>query len=185
MIKGDSTDYDLLTKWTKDFDCQGFMTAEIGVREGMGSKIMMDNLKNVYLHIGIDPYGNLKYQHYDNDVGGYQCDYTDEMRDQLLKDMVPYKGKFRLYNDTDTNFMNDHEFTESKYSFVHFDGPHMTKDVMTECVWFANRSAPTTRYVFDDFPKYNMQLIRDVLKLYGFEIMDQGQNKICLEKNGL
>jgi len=27
-----------------------------------------------------------------------------------------------------------------------------------------------------------MQLIRDVLKLYGFEIMDQGQNKICLEK---
>jgi hypothetical protein len=30
-----------------------------------------------------------------------------------------------------------------------------------------------------------MQLIRDCLKLYGFEIMDQGQNKICLEKNGL
>ena len=53
---------------------------------------------------------------------------------------------------------------------------------MTECIWFANRAAPITRYVFDDFPKYNMQLIRDVLKLYGFEIMDQGQNKICLEK---
>jgi len=60
--------------------------------------------------------------------------------------------------------------------------PHMTKDVMTEAIWFANRAAPHTRYVFDDFPKYNMQLIRDCLKLYGFEIMDQGQNKICLEK---
>ena len=55
MIKGDSTEYALLEKWTKDFDCQGFMTAEIGVREGLGSKIMMDNLKNVYLHVGIDP----------------------------------------------------------------------------------------------------------------------------------
>ena len=184
MIKGDSTEYNLLEKWTKNFDCQGFMTAEIGVREGMGSKIMMDNLKNIYLHVGIDPYGNLKYQHYDN-TDSYQCDYTDQMRDQLLKDMVSYQGKFRLYNDTDTNFMNDHEFTESKYSFVHFDGPHMTKDVMTECIWFANRMAPVARFVFDDFPKYNMQLIRDCLKLYGFKIMDQGQNKICLEKDGL
>ena len=184
MIKGDSTDYDLLTKWTKNFDCKGFMTAEIGVREGMGSKIMMDNLKNFYLHIGIDPYANLKYKHYDNDVEAYQCDYTDQMRDTMLNDFYKYRngGKYRLYNDTDTNFMNDHDFTESKYSFVHFDGPHMTKDVMTEAIWFANRSAPTTRFVFDDFPKYNMQLIRDVLKLYGFEIMDQGQNKICLEK---
>ena len=187
MIKGDSTEYELLTKWTKDFDCQGFMTAEIGVREGMGSKIMMDNLKNVYLHIGIDPYSNLKYKHYDNDTEAYQCDYTDQMRDTMLNDFYKYRnsGKFRLYNDTDTNFMNDHEFTESKYSFVHFDGPHMTKDVMTECIWFANRAAPTARFVFDDFPKYNMQLIRDVLKLYGFEIMDQGQNKICLEKDGV
>jgi hypothetical protein len=181
MIKGDSADYDLLKKWTKGFDCQGFKSCEIGVREGLGSTIIMDNVINNYIHIGVDPYGNLKYQHYD-DTGSYQCDYTDQMRDQLLKDMIPYKGKFRLYNDTDTNFMNDHDFTESKYSFVHFDGPHMTKDVMTEAIWFANRSAPTTRFVFDDFPKYNMQLIRDVLKLYGFEIMDQGQNKICLEK---
>ena len=48
MIKGDSTEYNLLEKWTKDFDCQGFMTAEVGVREGLGSKSMLDNLKNIY-----------------------------------------------------------------------------------------------------------------------------------------
>jgi hypothetical protein len=28
---------------------------------------------------------------------------------------------------------------------LYLDGPHMTKDVMTEAVWFANRSAPHTR----------------------------------------
>jgi len=186
MIKGDSTEYALLEKWTKDFDCQGFMTAEIGVREGLGSKIMMDNLKNVYLHVGIDPYGNLKYQHYD-DTGSYTCDYTDTMRDRMLNDFYKYRnaGKFRLYNDTDTNFMNDHDFVESKFTFVHFDGPHMTKDVLTESIWFANRAGPKTRFVFDDFPKYNMQLIRDCLKPFAFDIMDQGKNKICLEKQRL
>ena len=183
MIKGDSTDYNLLEKWTKDFDCDGFASVEIGVREGMGSKIMMDNLKNFYLHIGIDPYGNLEYQHYD-DTSAYTCDYTDEMRDTMLHDFKPYRnqGKFTLYNNTDTEFMNDRAHQDSKFAFVHFDGPHMTKDVMTECIWFANRAAPKTRYVFDDYPKYNMQLIRDILKYYDFDILDQGSNKICLEK---
>ena len=49
MIKGDSTDYDLLEKWCKNFDCQGYKTVEIGVREGMGSYIMMEYLKNYFV----------------------------------------------------------------------------------------------------------------------------------------
>ena len=89
MIRGDSTDYNLLEKWAKDFDCNGYKTCEIGVREGLGSKIIMDNVKNAYLHVGVDPYNNLKYQHYD-DSPAYTADYTDAMRDQLLKDMEPY-----------------------------------------------------------------------------------------------
>jgi hypothetical protein len=40
MIRGDSKDYELLEKWTKDFDCQGYKTCEIGVREGLGSKLL-------------------------------------------------------------------------------------------------------------------------------------------------
>jgi hypothetical protein len=56
MIRGDSSDYDLLEKWTKDFDCQGYKTCEIGVREGLGSKIIMDNVRNNYIHVGVDPY---------------------------------------------------------------------------------------------------------------------------------
>ena len=85
MIRGDSKEYELLEKWTKDFDCDGYKTVEIGVREGLGSKIMMDNCKNSFMHIGIVPYNNLKYQHYDNGPA-YTADYTNEMRDQLLKD---------------------------------------------------------------------------------------------------
>jgi hypothetical protein len=40
MIRGDSTDYELLEKWSKGFDCQGFKSCEIGVREGLGSKLL-------------------------------------------------------------------------------------------------------------------------------------------------
>jgi hypothetical protein len=57
MIRGDSTDYELLEKWSKGFDCQGFKSCEIGVREGLGSKIIMDNVVNNYIHVGVDPYG--------------------------------------------------------------------------------------------------------------------------------
>ena len=54
MIRGDSTDYDLLDKWSKDFDCQGYKTCEIGVREGLGTKIIMDNvLITIYTWVSI------------------------------------------------------------------------------------------------------------------------------------
>jgi len=181
MIRGDSTEYELLESWISGFDCQGYNTCEIGVREGMGSKIIMDNVLNNYLHIGVDPYGNLSYQHYDN-TGKYTCDYTDVMRDTMLNDFKEYrnKGKFSFYNLTDTLFMSHPDNQDRQFAFVHFDGPHMTRDVITEAVWFANRAAGNCRFVFDDYPKYNMQLISDTLKPFGFSVMEQGRNKICL-----
>jgi len=172
-----------LDKWTKNFDCMGYKSCEIGVREGLGSKIIMDNVLNNYIHVGVDPYGNLKYQHYD-DTGEYTCDYTDDMRDTMLNDFKPYRnqGKFTLCNMTDTKFMNDTEHRHSTFAFVHFDGPHMTKDVMTEAVWFANRSVKGTRFVFDDYKKYNMGLIAQVLELYSFKVIESGENKCLMQK---
>ena len=183
MIRGDSTDYDLLDKWTKGFDCQGYKSCEIGVREGLGSKIIMDNVVNNYIHVGVDPYGNLNYQHYDNTCK-YTCDYTDDMRDTMINDFKPYinQGRFTLCNMTDTKFMNDTEHRHSTFAFVHFDGPHMTKDVITEAVWFANRAAPHTRFVFDDHSKYEMSTIAHVLTFYGFKTKEMGDNKCLLEK---
>jgi hypothetical protein len=106
------------------------------------------------------------------------------MRDTMLNDFKPYRnqGKFTLCNMTDTKFMNDTEHRHSKFAFVHFDGPHMTKDVMTEAVWFANRSEKGARFVFDDYSKYEMPTIANVLMLYDFKTIDQGTNKCLLEK---
>lgn len=194
MIKGDSAEYDLLEKWSKDFDCNGYYSCEIGVREGLGSKIIMDNVINNYLHIGIDPYGDLVYQHLDNQKDcqwqglekGVAPTYSDKLRDQLLEDFKPYiqKGKFTLSNVTDTLFMTFPPNQDKKFAFVHFDGPHMTRDVITEAVWFANRSAPNTRFVFDDYPQYNQRILNEMLVYFGFIVKEEGENKILLEKNG-
>jgi hypothetical protein len=58
----------------------------------------------------------------------------------------------------------------------------MTKDVMTEAVWFANRSVPGTRFVFDDHSKYEMSTIANVLMLYDFKTTEMGDNKCLLIK---
>jgi len=180
MIRGDSGEYDLLTKWA-NFDCEGHYSCEIGVREGLGSKIIMDNIKNNFIHIGVDPYGNLNYQHYDTSPS-YTADYTDEMRDRLVEDMKPYQGRFHLANMTDTAFMQSFLYADKTFAFVHFDGPHMTKDVLTEAVWFANRSAPRTRFVFDDHKTYSMDTIAYALTVFDFKTKEVGNNKILLER---
>ena len=192
MIRGDSAEYELLEKWSKNFDCQGYKTCEIGVREGLGSKIIMDNVVNNYIHVGVDPYGDLVYQHCDDQPDrtwqgfekGVAPTYPDSMRDTMLHDFKPYRnqGKFTLCNMTDTKFMNDTEHRHSTFAFVHFDGPHMTKDVLTEAIWFANRSAPHTRFVFDDHDTYEMSTIARALTFFGFKTKEMGENKCLIER---
>ena len=153
----------------------------------------MDNVINNYIHVGIDPYANLKYQHYDKKFtegwpdqyrGSFTTNYTDEMRDTLLNDFIEYRnqGKFVLANMTDKMFMCHPEWNEKTFAFVHFDGPHMSKDVMSEAIWFADRSAPHARFVFDDHDKFEMSIVAYALTLYGFKTIECGGYKICLEK---
>ena len=193
MIKGDSEEYDLLEKWAK-FDCEGHYSCEIGVRQGLGSKIIMDNIINNKTHVGIDPYGNLSYQHYDRKYtfswperwrGEFKVDYTDEMRDTLLNDFKEYRnnGKFVLANMTDTMFMCHPDWNEKTYAFVHFDGPHMSKDVLTEAVWFANRAAPRARFVFDYTDKCEMSVIALAMELVGFSTHGMGDKKCLLARS--
>ena len=185
MIRGDSKDYNLLDNWVRALrvSSKDILSCEIGVREGLGSKIIMDGIKangpRTYTHVGIDPYGNLKYQHYDNSPA-YTADYTNEMRLQLEKDLSNYK-EFKLFHMTDKEFMRRYP-EYGPFNLVHFDGPHMTRDVINEAIYFAERSAINTRFIFDDFKGYNIILISNVLEYYGFKEIDKGDNKICLEK---
>ena len=192
MIQGDSTEYEILEEACKTLDGDNLFTAEIGVRQGLGSKLILENLKNKnHWHIGIDPYGNLDYEHYDGS-GSYTCDYTNSMKLQLIKD-IDYQN-FTLFPMGDDEFMKRfHDgvpiYREKKelinnYDLVHFDGPHKTVDVLKEVMFFAQRSRAGTVFVFDDYPKFDMDLIlKIIVNDYGFMLLKQGKNKIALKRN--
>jgi len=58
----------------------------------------------------------------------------------------------------------------------------MTKDVIREAVWFADRSRKGTRFIFDDYKKYGMEDISKALVYFGFNILESGENKIMLQR---
>ena len=192
MIQGDSTEYEILKEACRSLNTDDLFTAEIGVRQGKGTEIILNQLVfKKHWHIGIDPYGNLNYEHYDNS-GSYTCDYTNDMKLQLIKD-INYKN-FTLFPMGDDEFMKrfhdgvpiyrDKKEIRNKYDLVHFDGPHKTYDVVKEAMFFAERSHAGTVFVFDDYPKYDMDLILKVIvNEFGFMLLKQGKNKIALKRN--
>ena len=192
MIEGDSTEYEILKVACQTLEGDDLFTAEIGVRQGQGSKIILDELiSKKHWHIGIDPYGNLDYQHYDKSES-YVCDYTNEMKHQLIKDL-DYKN-FSLLQMGDDEFMNrfsdgvpiyrDKKELRNKYDLVHFDGPHKSVDVIKESIFFGERSHAGTVFVYDDYPKFDMDsVLKIIVNEYGFMLLKQGKNKISLKRN--
>ena len=192
MIRGDSTEYEILEEACKSLEGDDLFTAEIGVREGQGSKIILDSfVSKKHWHIGIDPYGNLNYQHYDSS-SSYVCDYTNEMKLQLLKDLS--YPNFTLFSLGDDEFMErfhdgvpiyrDKKEIRNLYDLVHFDWPHKSLDVIKEAIFFAERSKAGTVFIFDDYPKYNMDsILKIIVNDFGFMLLKQGKNKISLKRN--
>ena len=59
-----------------------------------------------------------------------------------------------------------------------------TVDVLKEVMFFAQRSRAGTVFVFDDYPKFDMDLIlKIIVNDYGFMLLKQGKNKIALKRN--
>ena len=212
MIKGDSADYKLLAKWANQLSALDFtVSVEIGVRQGYGTQVIMENLPEPNFHIGIDPYGDIKYKHVDEKEG--TAPYWKDANGQI---MVDFDGSFKVptYPNTmkqdfleafkkhDNFILHQLEDTEyfnafgngvpiyyqgtkrvvNTYDFVFFDGPHTTEAVMNEAMFFANRSRVGTRFVFDDHDTYRMDLIAHALTFYKFKTIETGETKICLER---
>ena len=114
------------------------------------------------------------------------------MKQELIKDL-DYPN-FTLYQLGDDEFMKrfedgvpiyrDKKELRTKYDLVHFDGPHKTYDVIKEVIFFAERSRPGTVFVFDDYPKFDMDLVlKIIVNEFGFLLLKQGKNKISLKRN--
>ena len=198
-IEGDSKDYDLLASWSEKIARASknkiMLTAEIGMRKGLGSKLIMNyirpNYSGLHFHVSIDPYGDLIYEHYDKSKPS-KMDYNEAMFTEVKKDFAE-EPRFNLLNMTDRVFMEKYyygvefwwdskEYLLNQYALVHFDGPHKTTDVINEAVFFAERAAPGAVFIFDDWRTYNCRIIRDVLNEYDFEFCSNGSRKMIMQK---
>ena len=198
-ILGDSGDYDLLTYAVNQIKKQEGDTynfsLEVGVREGAGSATIMEAFLNTfkdkpYHHVGVDPYGNLSYQHYDKS-GAYQCDYTDEMYIRLLKNFSTYPN-FHLVKLTDEEYMkryadgfpvfnNGQGLILNQYDLIHLDGPHTTRDVILETAFFAPKVKVGGILVYDDWNTFEFHIIDQILKVFNFKQLTSGEHKIVYQ----
>lgn len=192
----DSANYEVLTDGVMLAANVEGATCEIGLREGGGSKYIMDALVHskqnlVKPHIAIDPYGNIEYYR-DEIYKVGRCDYTNEMRNNCLINMYLYciqnKVDFYFFNMEDTEFFkryadgipvyNEHKAIINKYSFVHFDGPHIIDVLNDELEFFDARAPIGAVFVFDDIGMYEHEVVHEAILDRGWVAYSQTPRKI-------
>ncbi len=197
IIKGDSTEYHLLTKHIGKLKIdRATLTCEIGLREGLGSKIIMDAIKDhkppLYKHVAVDPYNNLSYQHTD-DEKETSADYTEDMKQRIVSYLYQNYQEFDFYHMTDEYYfeaMKDgHQFSINGncmiyglYKVVHLDGPHTTHAVLDELKFFIPRMDEEGLIIIDDYRRLKMGIVNMLLKTYNFNVAEEGDNKIIYKK---
>lgn len=188
-LPGDSGDYDLITQAVELSEGLTSPAIEIGLRRGGGTKHIIDVVANQQFKrdvVAIDPYGNIDYNTVVNSNIGPQVvkmDYTNTMRNECLVNLYDYaemkKVNFVFINLEDTEFFKryadgipiyqEHKRIEDKYSFVHFDGPHFTDDVVKEIEFFNPRMEVGATYVFDDVSYYDHSVVDKILLESGWK----------------
>lgn len=168
-LPGDSGDYHLLTKGIELSAGVPGLTCEIGLRRGGGTKYIIDAIAQYCpnkVHIAIDPYGNIEYEHKEGDI--VRLDYTNDMRDECLANLYQYtkvkQVPFIFFNLEDTEFFYRYStgvpvYSQVKevikhYSFVHFDGPHALLPLCREIDFFEGKVLPGACWCFDDVRGY-------------------------------
>ena len=197
MIKGDSSEYHLITKHIGKLNIdRATLTCEIGLREGLGSKIIMDAILDskpkLYKHVAVDPYNNLSYEHYDNE-GSVVAGYTEEMKQKTVSYLYQNYPDFDFFHMTDDYYFKTmgegHQFVLNQqlvlfglYQVVHLDGPHTTKAVIDELGFFIPRMASKGLIIVDDYTDLQMGIVDMLLKTYNFNVVEKGDNKIIYQK---
>lgn len=196
-LETDSGDYHLLTKGVELSRNTDGLTCEIGLRRGGGTKFIMDALAKYgkKVHIAIDPYGSIEYEHKEGEV--VRLDYTNQMRNECLSNLHAYAEQVQVpllfWNLEDTEFFkrysdgvpiyNQVKSIVNQYSFIHFDGPHAFKPLLAEIDFFKSRTPVGGCWCFDDVKGYydHDAVEAEVLKL-GFNLIEKGDKKALYQK---
>jgi hypothetical protein len=201
-MRGDSVEYKLLESWVKGLRPQQFyLTVEVGVREGYGTLVITDALKDKnYFHVGIDPYGDLLYKHLDKQIDrengtiAYWTDfegrplinedgtpkvptYPNSMKQTFLSEFKNHEN-FILYQLEDTEYFNAFGAGLPIYQ----NGQKKLVNVYDFVHFDGPRSRVGTRFVFDDQKTYDMSKVAYILENFGFRTKEMGDDKCMLER---
>lgn len=194
----DSREYDMVIEMAKMIKGVPGLTCEIGVREGGCSfKVMKTLFENddKRPHLGIDPYGNIDYSHWENKTE--KLDYTNQMKLRMQKNiylwchLVGYE--FLFFPLEDTEFFNRYSdgipiYNEVKriinqYALIIFDGPHTTDLVKIEFDFFKDKVPVGGVLIFDDIKQYpHMEKLDPYIQSCGYELVKSGDYKACYRK---
>jgi hypothetical protein len=193
----DSGDYYLLTKGVQLSKNVSGVTIEIGLRRGGGSRFVIDAIADFCpkkVHVAVDPYGSILYA--DRDNNKTRLDYSNEMAGEALPNVYAYahlkKVRFIFWQLEDAEFFErfkdgipiyeGEKVIESKYSFVHIDGPHDTASVLNQVKFFLLRMEQGGCICFDDIQNYNHQKVEQVL-FPEFQLIEKTDCKALYQKS--
>lgn len=193
-MNSDSREYEILEDAVRGVAPVFGFTCEIGVREGGGTKLILDTLKKTNqnkVHVAIDPFGNIDYEHWEN--RREKLDYTNDMKRRMLKNLYEYcydnAMECMFFPLEDTEFFkryadgiplyNESKIIVNQYALVFFDGPHSTSAVLQEFEFFRSKIPIGGALVFDDIDQYpHMSKVDPYIRSCGFEMVKQGVCKI-------
>jgi hypothetical protein len=194
----DSREYVILAEACRAIRGVPGLTCEIGVRQGGSSQWIMKHCVDNgdrRIHIGIDPFGDLPYLHWQDRVE--QLGYCNEMRRKMMADLTQWcfehKVDFHFFTLTDADFFerfaagvpvyDGERRVVNAYALVFFDGPHGVQAVRDEIDFFEQRTPIGGVWVFDDIDQYpHMEHLDAYVLSLGFETMKRGECKIAYRR---
>ena len=181
----------MLTRGVRDVIKDGVPGAfvEIGLREGGGTKVIIDALPESptqHVVIALDPYGNILYQH-DENTKGDSYGYTNDMRNRSVSALYRYVSdrpavNFLYYAMEDVEFFrhfangvpvyNNGKALLNEYAFVFVDGPHFLERVLETVDWFNDRTLPGAQMVFDNTEQIRFAELQNHMEAAGWQLLE-------------
>ncbi len=196
-IEGDSDEYEIFDSSVKRLTNPIGSSFEIGVRRGMGSKMIIDAYRkyhpnlNDYIHIGLDPYGELPYNFSEDRKFSKEHDYTNLMKREMI---INFSKKYKEFNfvNLDTieffkRFQDGYPIYSkakkiiNKFELVHFDGLHDIENVTMEIDYFLNHLNNQTIFILDDIDTFDYENIKNKLYKKNFKLIESGKRKASFE----
>lgn len=200
-LQDNGRDYHILTSAAKKIKGTKGLTCEVGLREGGGSKYiidaLIDNGDTGRTHIAIDPYGSIPYVQSENNKalvhGEKNGPYPNSMMKRCLSELYGYIGnkdiEILFFPLEDTEFFDkfydgvpvyQHGEKEivNTYALTYLDGPHDLESTMRETVFFADRGVPGSILVYDDIANYyDHSKIKEYLLAINWKILEEADSK--------